>query len=557
MDSKNGRWHSIGAGEIRGRNGYILFWCLDLIEELNKDKTKRWTPVFLAPLFSPSPQSEQSIVDKYLAPHLPSVADVTETLNLIDPDVCYEDWLRCLIALHWYSNQTGCYMKGIALEWSQKGTKYKEGEVESKWRSFHRVSNGTDTAEVVTISTLYHLAGMKIQSSDKPIVPNTLEGFQTSLSLLNISFPYNTRSLAREVRSESEDSPIHVPPDEWVPVTEMLRNELLSLSEEQVVAVSYKHRVRPIHLRRFDAWMDTLCRQLIVDPWKDWLLKLPKWDGEERVEHLLSHLFGCQDTPYTRWCSLFPFLGTVERTFQPSCKLDEFPILVGKQGIGKSTFLCLSLPDEFQETYFTDALRFGASDQQMVEVLQGRVIVEAPEMIMDPRKTDNIKAFIFAKTDNIRLSYRRDPEPLPRMCVIVGTSNERAVLPPDNDYRRFCIIELPQGTRIEDSILVRDRQQIWAESLHLYKSGARANLPRSLSSVRDEFAEVYRPKDDDLITAIESVLLDIREEYHQKKHPQTKTPVLDRPPTLREIVLRINAGREDIKSHYDTTNKRI
>lgn len=199
-----------------------------------------------------------------------------------------------------------------------------------------------------------------------------MSGFQHALSVLEVDCRYNLRSSVQEIRRVSDESPLKRLKQERHPITDMLRSELLALSEEQVVVSAGKNRFRPVHWRRFHTWLNYACGQSLIDPWKVWLETLPTWDKKDRAEHLLSQMFGCEDSPYTGWGSLFLFLGSVQRTFDPACKLDELPILVGTQGIGKSTFLCLSLPDEFQEAYFTDSLRFGASDQQMVEALQGK-----------------------------------------------------------------------------------------------------------------------------------------------------------------------------------------
>lgn len=107
---KNKDGDLIGAGEIRGSNGYIIFWCLDLICALHKDNTKRWSPVSIDPLFL-SERSFPASSDTEGPLQLPALNDVIQTLNRIDPDVEYEDWIRCLMALHWYSDKTGCYTK--------------------------------------------------------------------------------------------------------------------------------------------------------------------------------------------------------------------------------------------------------------------------------------------------------------------------------------------------------------------------------------------------------------------------------------------------------------
>lgn len=57
-------------------------------------------------------------------------------LNLIDPDLGYDVWLRVLAAIFNHTKGTE-YGLEIAIDWSSKGKKYKgEKEIEAKWRSF-------------------------------------------------------------------------------------------------------------------------------------------------------------------------------------------------------------------------------------------------------------------------------------------------------------------------------------------------------------------------------------------------------------------------------------
>ena len=136
----------------------------------------------------------------------------------------------------------------------------------------------------------------------------------------------------------------------------------------------------------------------------------------------------------------FIFLGAVWRAYQPGVKLDEMPILIGRGGIGKSTALRYIFPPELREL-FTDGLHLAAQPKERVEAMQGKAVVEAAEM-QGARRADleSLKAFL-SRTDDgsVRLAYRRDPEPMPRRSIIVGTA--------DRDPLRMTLIKFGTADR--------------------------------------------------------------------------------------------------------------
>ena len=159
--------------------------------------------------------------------------------------------------------------------------------------------------------------------------------------------------------------------------------------------------------------------------------------------------------------------------------------LVGPQGIGKSTAWAWLLPGEPQRSlWFSDGLSFHDDQKAKAEALQGMVLVEASEMTGSTKaEVETIKRFLSRTNDNIRLTYRRDPSPLLRRCMIVGTTNDPRCLPNDSSgNRRFlpvpCTGGDPAHTR---AYLDEHREQLWAEALHRVRENHEtAYLPDSL-----------------------------------------------------------------------------
>ena len=259
-----------------------------------------------------------------------------------------------------------------------------------------------------------------------------------------------------------------------------------------------------------EAWLDALnahCNKRRVDPFIDWVEKLPEWDGKARLDRLLTVTFGVEESPLNNWCSRYPIVGSIQRGYSPGAKIDEFPILIGPQGLGKSAYLRQLLPAQAWE-WFSDSCDISTTAKERAEALQGRVIVEFAEMTGYTRaQIEDIKAFLSRQDDgSIRLAYRTDPELMLRRCVFVGTSNEVECLP--NDYtglRRFVPVRLEKGCAIEDLFDDRLRAQLWSEGLRQFQDGRRANLPRELYAEQRERAEDSRRRDDSLEDALLSI----------------------------------------------------
>ncbi len=85
-------------------------------------------------------------------------------------------------------------------------------------------------------------------------------------------------------------------------------------------------------------------------------LKSLKWDGQKRLDTLLSVYLGAEDNGYTRAVMRKSLCAAVARAVTGGVKYDYMPIFTGPQGIGKSTFpadtgkrLVLGFTDNFFE----------------------------------------------------------------------------------------------------------------------------------------------------------------------------------------------------------------
>ena len=207
-----------------------------------------------------------------------------------------------------------------------------------------------------------------------------------ALKILGVQVRWNLRKQIAEIKRGR---------DEWKPINDRLESALREeISREFSYAVAGEKQ-SPLHYgrERWTSCFNAILNEHEIDPFEQWLKSLPKWDGTNRVCHVLTDLFECYEDGLTQWASLYIFLGVVQRTLQPGCKLDEMPVLIGPQGIGKSLMLRLALP-QGDPQLFSDGLVLSGTDKERAEALLGRAIVEASEMRGSTRGgLDSIKSF--------------------------------------------------------------------------------------------------------------------------------------------------------------------
>lgn len=162
-----------------------------------------------------------------------------------------------------------------------------------------------------------------------------------------------------------------------------------------------------------------------ANPVASLLNSLPEWDGEHRVGGLMAAFLGAEDDDYTSEVERLLMGAALARTFDPGCKFDYMPVLIGSQGIGKATFVRMLALDA---TLYTDSL-VGIGTKQAAELVQGKWFVELPELAaMKGAALEAVKAFITRQADECRMPYARHVESRPRRFVMVGTTNVREFL---------------------------------------------------------------------------------------------------------------------------------
>jgi putative DNA primase/helicase len=192
-----------------------------------------------------------------------------------------------------------------------------------------------------------------------------------------------------------------------------------------------------------------------------------KWDSRPRLERLFPHYAGAENTPLNQATGRVFLVGAVARIMSPGSKYDLTPLLIGKQGIGKSTFCRNLCPDP---KYFADHLSELGSKDSMQE-LRGKMLIEFSELDrLKGAELARVKAYLTKLSDHYRPSYGRTEVDIPRQCVFIGTSNDEIPLNDATGGRRFIPIKCG---RMHVEELRADVNEIWAEAYSRYQRGAK------------------------------------------------------------------------------------
>jgi len=217
-----------------------------------------------------------------------------------------------------------------------------------------------------------------------------------------------------------------------------------------------------------------------VHPVREYLNGL-SWDGTPRVDGVLIDYLGAADTPYTRAVTRKTLTAAVARVFSPGCKFDYMLVLVGRQGVGKST-----IAQKLGRTWFSDTFST-IEGKEGFEQLQGVWIVEMGELAgMKKAEVGAIKHFISKTVDRYRVAYGKHVTDFPRQCIIIGTTNNGEFLRNDaNGNRKFWpvpVYEQAPTKEVWEELTEYEVGQIWAEALTLYRAGESLHLAANLEA---------------------------------------------------------------------------
>lgn len=197
------------------------------------------------------------------------------------------------------------------------------------------------------------------------------------------------------------------------------------------------------------------------------------WDGVPRVDGFLVRYLGAvADRPeYLTAVSRYLWTALAGRLMHPGCKVDMVPVLVGGEGVGKTSLVEMLAPraDQFVE------INLGHRDDvALAKGMRGKLVGEIAELRgMQGRDREWVKAFVTRRFEEFRELYVEHSAQYPRRLVMVGTANietAESMLSQDGEERRWLPVEVTGGSEQLRAEFAGVRDQLWAEGIALWRA---------------------------------------------------------------------------------------
>ena len=246
------------------------------------------------------------------------------------------------------------------------------------------------------------------------------------------------------------------------PLTEEVRNDMTMRATELGLKSWDRDVNRFIDSTRIEQY----------DPVNVWLDNLPKWNGHDYIKELAARV----PTNQPHWEKYLKMwlIGMVAQWRESDKQLTGnalTPLLIGRQGCGKTRFCKIILPPELRD-YYNDKINF-KNEFDLNIALTMFAMINIDEFDKTTNSQQIVLKYLLSSAEvKFRPPYGKTIKQFRRYTSFIGTTNQQKPLVDPTGSRRFVCVGITPGQSIdfEDNLY---HEQLFAQVLHLFNIGER------------------------------------------------------------------------------------
>ena len=291
----------------------------------------------------------------------------------------------------------------------------------------------------------------------KSVPDDTIQAMKTEIFLnANFEMRKNLMTGVAEYREKFSDD------QRFKPLTEEVRNDM-TLRATELGMKSWDRDVnRFIDSTRIEQY----------DPVNAWLDKLPEWDGHDYIADLAARV--PTDQPHWEKYLRMWLVGMVAQWRESDRQLTGnalIPLLIGRQGCGKTRFCKIILPPELRD-YYNDKINF-KNEFDLNIALTMFALINIDEFDKTTNSQQIVRKYLLSSAEvKFRPPYGKTIKQFHRYTSFIGTTNQQKPLVDPTGSRRFVCVGIPNGENInfEDTL---NHRQLYAQALYLFNNNER------------------------------------------------------------------------------------
>ena len=291
----------------------------------------------------------------------------------------------------------------------------------------------------------------------KSVPDDTIQAMKTEIFLnANFEMRKNLMTGVAEYREKFSDD------QRFKPLTEEVRNDM-TLRATELGMKSWDRDVnRFIDSTRIEQY----------DPVNAWLDKLPEWDGHDYIADLAARV--PTDQPHWEKYLRMWLVGMVAQWRESDRQLTGnalIPLLIGRQGCGKTRFCKIILPPELRD-YYNDKINF-KNEFDLNIALTMFALINIDEFDKTTNSQQIVLKYLLSSAEvKFRPPYGKTIKQFRRYTSFIGTTNQQKPLVDPTGSRRFVCVGIPNGENInfEDTL---NHRQLFAQALYLFNNNER------------------------------------------------------------------------------------